>query len=142
MRFSIISYHGNVSPASIGRSATVRFPFLSVLLELNWTSRWPAGASMSMPSSSKSDITLESSTESDQEHHRQQIPVFKCSVTLTLFISRKRTAGVLIGRSAVSILSYLILSIHLAKHPLHLSLQSTVNDSSAPASPSSDNARK
>ena len=47
--------HGRLSSASMGRSATIRLPFASVL-ELNWMSWFLAGGASTSMSSSKSDI--------------------------------------------------------------------------------------
>lgn len=51
----MLTNHGRLSSASTGRSATILFPLASVLFEVNWTD-FDGGPSMSMSSSSKSDI--------------------------------------------------------------------------------------
>src|SRR5271163_3161030 len=52
---SLTAYHGRLSSASTGKSATIRFPFVAVLSELNLIERSGRGPSTSI-SSSKSDI--------------------------------------------------------------------------------------
>jgi hypothetical protein len=52
------SYHGNVSSASTGRFAALRFPLVFILSELNLIVVSTAGASTSI-SSSRSDIVVD-----------------------------------------------------------------------------------
>lgn len=47
--------HGRLSSAPTGKSATILLPFAFVLFEVNWID-FDVGASMSISSSSKSDI--------------------------------------------------------------------------------------
>ena len=52
-------YHGRLSSASTGRSATIRLPLAATLSELNWMFWCVEAAASTSMSSSKSDMLLD-----------------------------------------------------------------------------------